>query len=145
MTTVVSPGTMHVAELPPAQHGWLLEQRYDRFVEKHEGPFGWGDLVDPKPYERPDGKGGREAVQPEAADFVRFDDYEVLLPVGRDHHAKLRRLRAVVGDDGRCLTLFLTDATSDPDPGAGRFAFCEKAPAGEWFVCTAWHEWYPPR
>ena len=134
MPTVVSPGTMRVADLPPGQRAWLRAQRYDRYLDQHEGPIAWGDLLAPDPADRP-----------EAAEFVRFDDHEVLLPVGRDHHAHLRRLRAVTGDDGRCLTLFLLDATADDAPGAGRFAFCEKAPAGGWYLCTVWHEWCSPR
>lgn len=145
MSTVVSPGTLRVADLPPLQREWLLQQRYDHFVEKHEGPFGWDDLIAPKPFERPDGRGGREMFLPEAADFVRFDEHEVLLPIGRDHHPNLRRLRVVVGDQGRSLTLFLTDFTWDQGYSAGRLAFCEKAPAGEWFVCSVWHAWYAPR
>lgn len=134
MTTLLSPATLRVADLDEPVRAWLREQRYDQFVEKHEGPLSWGDLV----HERSTGG-------PDDPDFVSFDGHEVLLPVGRSRHEKLRRLRAIVSNDGGCLTLFLSDLSFHTGPGAGRFAFCEQAPSGHWYLCTIWHEWFPTR
>lgn len=141
------PARLRVADLSDTARAWLLAQRYDRFVEKHEGPFGWDWLIEPEPYEVPDREavGKRRSVLPPAAEFLSLDGRDVLLPEGEDHHPNVRLLRTVVGDDGRCLTLFLTDTTHDTGSGAGRFAFCERAPDGEWYVCRVWHEWYVPR
>lgn len=137
MSSAVSPARLRLAELRGPERLWLLDQRYDRSVGAHEGPRAWKDLVDP-----PAGADGYPAPEPE---FVAFDGRVVLLPVGRDHHPNLTRLRAVPSDDGRCVTLFLTDTTEGDDVHAGRLAFCEQAPDAGWFLCTVWHEWHPAR
>ena len=58
---------------------------------------------------------------------------------------QLRRMRAILSDDSRCLTLFLRDLSAHEGPEAGRFAFCEQAPGASWYLCTVWHEWFATR
>lgn len=145
MTSTPHTGTLRVADLPANVRTWLLAQHYDHGVEKHEGPRAWRDLIEPAAYDAPDPAGGRRIVRPEPPEFVVFDGRNVLLPVGRDHHDHLARLRAVVSDDERCLTLFLNDTTWDTGPDAGRFAFCEQAPTRDWYLCSVWHAWHSPR
>lgn len=145
MTSTPHTGTLRVADLSASVRAWLLAQHFDEYVEKHEGPHDWRDLIEPESYDAPDPAGGRRTVQPEPSEFVVFDGRNVLLPVGRDHHEHLTRLRAVLSDDGRCLTLFLNDTKWGAGPDAGRIAFCELAPTSEWFLCTVWHAWYSPR
>lgn len=139
MSSAVSPARLHLADVRGPERVWLLQQRYDRSVGKHEGPFAWRDIVEPV---IPEGAGGDRPLTPE---FLALDGRVVLLPVERDHHANLTRLRAVASDDGRCLTLFLTDSTQGDGASAGRMAFFEQAPEGGWFLCTVWHEWHPAR
>ncbi len=142
MSSAVSPARLRLAELRGPERVWLLEQRYDRSVGKHEGPFAWRDLVEPK---APDGAEEPDDPRPVTPEFLALDGRVVLLPVERDHHANLTRLRAVASEDGRCLTLFLTDSTDGDGVSSGRLAFCEQAPDGGWFLCTVWHEWHPAR
>lgn len=145
MSSMVGPGTLRVADLPAPSRAWLIEQRYDRLVEKHEGPFSWKDEIEPGTYEVPERDGTRRTVHPPPAEFVTFDGHHVLLPIGSDHHANLQRLRVVPSVDDACLTVFMTDSTDGEGPGMGRLAFCERSPDGRWYLCTVWHEWYPPR
>lgn len=142
MSSVVSPARLHLAELRGPERAWLLEQRYDLSVGKHEGPFAWRELVEPKV---PDDAATSVGPRPVPPEFLALDGRVVLLPVEGDHHANLTRLRAVADEEGRCLTLFLTDATDGDEASRGRLAFCEQAPEGGWFLCTVWHEWHPAR
>ena len=144
MTPTLAPSTLHVADLPASERAWLLAQRYDRSLEKHEGPWDWEDQVEPEPYEVPERGGVRRTVQPVAADFVRVADRHVLLPVSADCHVHLRVLRVIEGDGGASLVLFMTDTTYDEGAGAGRLAVCDRAPDADWYLCHVWHEWYDP-
>ena len=74
----------------------IAATRYDRVLEKHEGPWDWRGLL------RDDGSPGR-------ADFLDVEGRAVLLPVGREDHSHLTVLRAVVSTDGETLVLFLRD------------------------------------
>jgi len=142
MSILLSPATLHVADLDEPVRAWLIEQRYDHFVGKHEGPLSWRDRLQP-------GSSGdvlpHWEVRPEAPDFVSVDGHDVLLPVDKVHHGQLRRVRAILSDDSRCLTLFLRDLSASEGPEAGRFAFCEQAPGASWYLCTVWHEWFATR
>lgn len=123
---------MTFASLSAATVETIKTLRYDRIVEKHEGPFDWRFLV-----EHGD------------AEFIEVAGRPVLLPVYRDQHANISVLRCIVSEDGRSLTIFLKDTTytQDVEPEdeffyAGFVAVCDKFPGEEFFVATVYHEWF---
>ncbi|HEY7120580.1 MAG TPA: hypothetical protein VH475_28610 [Tepidisphaeraceae bacterium] len=104
--------------------------RFDRIVEKHEGPWDWSDVLD--------------LYNPE---FVDVEGRAVLFPVDRRHHRHMSVLRVVESADGDVLTVFLFDTTYEDDPKlfkffAGRMAVCERFEGEDFFLTTAYHEWY---
>ncbi len=102
--------------------------RYDEFIEKHEGPEKWEWALDYDP------------------EFLEVAGQPVLLPIPRKNLANITILRAIFGEQGRCLTLFLKDTTHLLDPKfpmfAGRIALCEKMPGQEFFLTLVYHEWF---
>lgn len=127
---------MRVADLSPERRAWLRACCYDRFVEKHEGPWDWDWLID-----------GPHADY--RADFLTIDGRDVLLPVPVEHHPHISLLRGIVGVGGDTLTLFLKDTTFAEHYGpdgewfwAGFLAVCDRAPGADWYVATQYHEIY---
>ena len=121
---------MRISELPPEVIAEIRLWRYDRILEKHEGPFDWGAVLD---YYDPE--------------FLDIGGRPVLLPIGKDQHPAISILRLVPSEDGRMLTIFLKDRTHLHDPAdemfcAGFLAVCEKFPGQEFFLATVYHEWF---
>ncbi len=121
---------MKLADLQPDVIEKLRPWRYDRILEKHEGPFDWGDAFK---YEDPE--------------FLEVEGHPVLLPVPRDQHPNIRILRAISSRDGQSLTLFLKDLTYARDPtdemfSGGFMAVCDRFPGHDFFVATVYHEWF---
>ena len=117
---------MKLAELAPAVLEKIRRYRYDRILEKHEGPERWESVL--------------EYYDPE---FLELAGRAVLLPVSRDQHPNITLLRGIVSDDGTALTLFLRDTTYGQDwYDSGFLAFCEKLPGQEFFLATVYHEWF---
>lgn len=107
--------------------------RWDRFIEKHEGPETWASVL--------------KYRQPE---FMDTDGYQVLLPVDQEQHANITVLRSIVSQDEQSLTLFLKDTTyfeESDDPQmemfyAGFVAICDKVPGEAFYLAIFYHEWY---
>lgn len=104
--------------------------RYDRLVEKHEGPEQWEDML--KYYD---------------VDFLELEGRFVLLPLDRSRHANITILRTVVGKEDKTLTIFLKDTTYSDSPDdelfmAGFVAICDKVPDENFFVTIFYHEWF---
>ena len=121
---------MKLADLTAETIEQIKTLLYDRILEKHEGPAKW---VSQFQYGDPE--------------FMMIDNRAVLLPVEREQHANITVLRAIVGEDGTVLTLFLKDTTYVSDPQweyfeAGRLAFCEKMPGHDFYIATVYHEWF---
>ena len=121
---------MRLADLTPSTLARLRSMRWDRIIEKHEGPYDWSSLLE---YERPE--------------FMRIDGRDVLLPVDRQHHANITILRCIPSADGQSLTLFLKDVTLVPDSKgeqflAGFVAVCDRFPGEDFFVAILYHEWF---
>ena len=84
--------------------------RWDRIIEKHEGPEDWESVL--------------RYYEPE---FLEIEGRWVLLPVERAHHLNITILRTIWSADGNSLTLFLQDTTYDNDPFfSGFMAVCSK-------------------
>ena len=116
---------MRVQDLSPEQLARIGRHRYDRIVEKHEGPWDWAGVFR---YEDPE--------------FLEVAGRDVLVPVGRDHHAKITVLRVIPSQDGEVLTLFLRDTTHASGIDSGFLAICERVSGEPWFVATVYHEWF---
>lgn len=117
---------MKIAQLSPLTRARLEESRYDRIVEKHEGPFRWQWTLD-------------------ECEFLRVGDFDVLLPIDRVHHGNVSILRVLPSVDGLSLTIFLKDTTwgqGDDDFFSGFLAVCERFPNEEFFVAIVYHEWF---
>jgi hypothetical protein len=117
---------VRLADLSPDAIEKLKRCRYDRIIEKHEGPERWSDVL--------------EYYDPE---FLEIAGHQVLLPIGREHHPNVTVLRCVQGDGGAVLTLFLRDTTYGQEwHDSGFLAVCEKLPGEEFFLATVYHEWF---
>lgn len=121
---------MKFIDLSPEMIEQIRALRFDRILEKHEGPFGWASIL--------------EHYEPE---FMRIESYGVLLPVGADDHAKIEITRTIPSQDGKVLTLFLKDNYYNPGGDmemfyVGRIAICEKMASAEFYVATVYHEWF---
>jgi hypothetical protein len=100
--------------------------RYDRIVEKHEGPFDWKSVLK---YEEPE--------------FLVVDGRAVLLPVEKARNANITILRTIWSADGRSLTLFLKDTTFGGEWfECGFLTVCDKMPGEEFFLAVVYHEWF---
>ncbi|WP_449417701.1 hypothetical protein [Phormidium nigroviride] len=100
--------------------------RWDRIIEKHEGPENWKSVMR---YSEPE--------------FLEIEGRWVLLPVERSHHANISILRTIWSADGNSLTLFLKDTTYDDDPFfSGFFAVCDRVKGENFFLAILYHEWF---
>lgn len=104
--------------------------RYDRIVEKHEGPARWVDVLN---YYSPE--------------FLRVEGNWVLLPLPAEHHKNVTVLRTALDKEKQILVLFLKDTTyvektEDELFMAGFVAICEKVTGEPFFIATLYHEWF---
>ncbi|MBW4551510.1 MAG: hypothetical protein KME35_10420 [Aphanocapsa sp. GSE-SYN-MK-11-07L] len=100
--------------------------RWDRIIEKHEGPEDWGSVFR---YHEPE--------------FMMIDDHSVLLPIEQSRHPNITILRTIWSADGQSLTLFFKDTTYEDDPFmSGYLAVCDKVPGEEFFLTVVYHEWF---
>jgi len=121
---------MQLVNMSPAVIAKIKSYRYDRILEKHEGPERWASVL--------------QYYDPE---FMVVNGYHVLLPIAREQHPNITILRCIVSHDGRTLTLFLKDTTYVTDPTdelffAGRVAVCERVAGEEFFLAVLYHEWF---
>jgi hypothetical protein len=120
---------MKITDIAPEVLERIKKLRYDRILEKHEGPENWNTVL--------------KHYNPE---FLMVDGQPVLLPVPGKRIANITVLRVIVGDQGNSLTLFFKDTTylDDPDDDtfAGFIAICDKFPGTQFFVAIVYHEWY---
>jgi hypothetical protein len=98
--------------------------RWDRILEKHEGPDDWESVLQ---YSHPE--------------FLAVGDHPVLLPIDVEHHANITILRSIVSADGESLTLFLQDTTYGQDwSDSGYLAVCDRLE--NFFIAIVYHEWF---
>jgi len=100
--------------------------RWDRIIEKHEGPENWESVL--------------RYYEPE---FMEIEGRWVLLPIEREHHANITIIRSIGSADGNSLTLFLKDTTYEDDPFfSGFMAVCDKVKDEDLFLAILYHEWF---
>ena len=121
---------MKLSTLSPQIIARIKSYRWDRIIEKHEGPEDWRSVL--------------EYYDPE---FMDVNGHHVLLPVPREQHPSIRILRCIVGDEGQTLTLFLKNSTYVHHPmdevfGAGFVAICDRFPGENFYIAIVYHEWF---
>jgi len=100
--------------------------RWDRIIEKHEGPEDWESVLE---YEEPE--------------FIQIEGCAVLLPVDKSHHPNIRVIRSIWSADNNSVTLFLSDTTYEDDPFfSGFMAVCDRLKDEEFFLAILYHEWF---
>ncbi len=115
-----------LSSLSPEALEKIKRLRYDRIIEKHEGPEDWDATL--------------QWADPE---FLELAGHDVLLPVGREHHPNITVLRCIEGDGGTVLTLFLRDTTYGQEwHDSGFLAVSEKVPGEEFYLASVYHEWF---
>jgi hypothetical protein len=101
---------MKLSDLSPEVLEKVKSVRWDRIIEKHEGPEDWEALL--------------RYYEPE---FLEIEGRWVLLPVDRSHHPSITILRTIWSADGNSLTVFLKDTTYDDDSFFSSFmAVCDR-------------------
>ena len=121
---------MKLADLDEPVLAKISAYRYDRIVEKHEGPARWVDVLnfyDP--------------------DFLKVENHWVLLPVPEEQHKNITLLRTALDKEKQILVIFLKDTTfvekvEDEWLNAGFVAICEKVTEEPFFIATLYHEWF---
>ena len=117
---------MKLADLSPETLAKIKAVRWDRIIEKHEGPESWESVLR---YDDPE--------------FLEIEGRWVLLPVDRHQHPNITILRTIWSADDRSLTLFLQDTTYDNDPFfAGYLAVCDRLEEKSFFLAILYHEWF---
>ena len=100
--------------------------RWDRIIEKHEGPENWESVLR---YYKPE--------------FIEVEGRWVLLPVEESHHVNITILRSIWSADGNSLTLFLKDTTYDDDSFfSGFMGVCDRVKDENFFIAILYHEWF---
>jgi hypothetical protein len=118
---------MRLKGLSPELRSRIAKLRWDRIIEKHEGPWDWKSDLDG-----------------DYVEFVQIGGLDVLLPIDKENHKNITIDRCIELKDGNTLTIFSHDRTYDPgidmDMLAGRLAVCEKVPEQDWYIATVYHE-----
>jgi hypothetical protein len=118
---------IRLADLSPDVLGRARAMRWDRIIEKHEGPETWAYYID-------DGD----------VEFMNVEGFDVLLPVEQENHANIEILRVIVSGDQNSLTIFLKDTTYETGMFAGFLAVCDRFPGQDWYLAIVYHEWFAP-
>ncbi|MFD2570097.1 hypothetical protein ACFSUS_05585 [Spirosoma soli] len=134
---------MRVEDLAPQTLDRIKSSRWDRIMEKHEGPETWEWKF--KGYQPDDvifrmmPNFDQVAARPQ---FMQIGDHCVLLPVSRSHHPNITILHHFLSEDHTKLVIYLKDVTYDDSLfGAGYMTICDRQPEG-FYLTTLYHEWF---
>ncbi len=117
---------MKLSDLSDESLNKIKSQRWDRIIEKHEGPYRWEYVL--------------KYYDPE---FMEIEGRWVLLPVEQENHSNITILRTIWSADGNSLTLFLKDTTfGDDDFSNGFMAVCDQLKGENFFLAILYHEWF---
>lgn len=117
---------MKIADLPAQTIEKIKSVRWDRIIEKHEGPFDWESVFR---YSEPE--------------FIEVERCSVLLPVDKSHHPNITILRCIKSAEQNSITLFLSDTTYEDDPFfSGFMAVCDLVKGEKFFLAILYHEWF---
>ncbi|TRU85246.1 MAG: hypothetical protein EWV76_14780 [Microcystis novacekii Mn_MB_F_20050700_S1] len=117
---------MKFADLSSTALEKIQAVRWDRIIEKHEGPEDW-----------------KSVLRYHDVEFIEVAGRWILLPVERSSHPNIRILRSVWSESGNSVTLFLQDTTYDDDPFfSGFISVCDKVKDENFFLAIVYHEWF---
>ena len=139
---------MRISDLSPETLAAIRETRYDRIIEKHEGPATWDwelNSKDPETIarnERYKSMGGLWEDPEADAEFMDIGGHPVLLPVSADQHPNITVLRHFLSQDETQMVVYLKNTTYDDSAfGAGFVAICNRWAEG-FYLATFYHEWF---
>ncbi|MBD2757824.1 hypothetical protein IC230_33495 [Spirosoma sp. BT704] len=134
---------MRVEDLSPQTLDRIRHNRWDRIIEKHEGPETWELKF--KTYQPDDMIFQWDpGFNPIAArpQFMQVSVHWILLPVSRSHHPNITILHHFRSEDHAKLVVYLKDTTYDDSLfGAGYVAIGDRQPEG-FYLTTLYHEWF---
>lgn len=117
---------MKLATLSESAISQIKTVRWDRIIEKHEGPEDWESVLR---YSEPE--------------FLEIEGRWVLLPIDSSNLANISILRAIWSEDGNSVTIFLKDTTYDDDPFfSGFLAVCDRVKGEDFYLAVVYHEWF---
>ncbi|EAZ88288.1 hypothetical protein [Crocosphaera chwakensis] len=117
---------MKLTQLSQTTLSKIKAVRWDRIIEKHEGPETWESVFR---YSDPE--------------FMEIEGRWVLLPVESSSHANITILRTIWSENGNSVTLFLKDTTYDDDPFfSGFLAVCDRLVGEDFYLAVVYHEWF---
>ncbi len=117
---------MNLSKLSPDTLEKIKSVRWDRIIEKHEGPEDWESVL--------------RYYEPE---FIEVEGHWLLLPVESSHHPNITILRTIWSADGHSVTLFLKDTTYDDDPFfCGFLSVCDRVKGEDFYLAILYHEWF---
>jgi hypothetical protein len=121
---------MKLTDLSAATLQKIDKVRFDRSLEKHEGPYDWNWVF-------------RTAEEENDLAFLTIDNRPILLPIDPEHYANIEILRTIWSADGNSVTIFLKDTTyySAAD-GIGYLAVCDRVAGEEFWLAIIYHEWF---
>lgn len=124
----------------------IRNSRFDRIVEKHEGPFDWGWLLPAEKEETTDRLAGlfpNHDPVAETAEFFPVGDFYALFPIGRGQHPNLTILHYFLSEDQQKLVVYLKNTTYYDDKfSSGYMAICDRFAGKPFYVATLYHEWF---
>jgi hypothetical protein len=117
---------MKYADLSLIAREKIQATRWDRIIEKHEGPESWESVL-----------------RYDDVEFMKVEGRWLLLPVDHSSHANITILRSIWSESGHSVTLFIKDTTYDDDPFfSGFLAVCDKVKDEDFFLAIVYHEWF---
>ena len=117
---------MKFANLSPTALEKIKAARWDRIIEKHEGPERWESVL-----------------RYHDLEFLEVEGRWILLPIDRSSHPNITILRSIGSETGNSVTLFLKDTTYDDDPFfSGFIAICDRVKDEDFFLAIVYHEWF---
>ena len=132
---------MEIENISQQTRDKILPMRYDRIVEKHEGPFTWKSALGSHELDErlmklfPEHDPTAETPQ-----FFKIGSYDVLLPIGRKHHPNITILHYFLSQDLSKMVIYLKDTTFYEDDGY--MAICDWISPENLFIATIYHEWF---
>ena len=120
----------------------ISQIRYDRIIEKHEGPFSWKSEFSEEneiPPELLKHYPDYNAID-EKPQFLTIGKHNALLPVGRKHHSNITILHYFLSEDHSKLVVYLKDTTYYEEDGY--VSICDLVKPENFYISTVYHEWF---
>jgi hypothetical protein len=133
---------LKIEELSQETIAKISQIRYDRIIEKHEGPFSWKSEFSEEneiPPELLKHYPDYNAID-EKPQFLTIGKHNVLLPVGRKHHSNITILHHFLSEDHAKLVLYLKDTTYYEEDGY--MTICDLIMPENFYISTVYHEWF---